>query len=108
MLNTLEAGNCQVEITIKKSKLFFTSKILPNFDLKNMISTMQSIFHAKKWPKFAKFQIIVFSNCHILMTSSSSSCWNWSRDDFKSLQASTKQEILESQETLQYLVCSQI
>jgi len=56
MLNTLQAGNCQVEITIKKSKLFFTSKILPNFDLKNMISTMQSIFMQKNGPNSPNFK----------------------------------------------------
>jgi hypothetical protein len=73
MLNTLEAGNCQVEITIKKSRHFFSSKILPIFDLKNMISIMQKKIHAKNLPKFDKFQIIVFSNCHIFMISSGSS-----------------------------------
>jgi hypothetical protein len=36
---------------------FFLGGILPNFEhLKNMISTYNTIFCGKKWPKSARFQ----------------------------------------------------
>ncbi len=35
----------------------FTGEFLPNFDLKNMISTYTKDLLWEKWPKFARFQI---------------------------------------------------
>jgi hypothetical protein len=39
---------------------FFWGEILPNFDLRNMISTYAKDFPWKKWPKFARFPIKKF------------------------------------------------
>jgi hypothetical protein len=44
---------------------FFFSEILPKFDLKNMISIVQRIFHGKNGPNLPdfeerKFQIMIF------------------------------------------------
>jgi hypothetical protein len=45
--------------------VFFLSEILPNFDLENIISTIQRIFHEKNGPNLPdfeerKFQITTF------------------------------------------------
>jgi len=42
------------------SVFFFFGEILPNFDLKNMISTYTKDFPPKKWPKFIRFPIKKF------------------------------------------------
>jgi len=39
---------------------FFTGKLLPNFDLKNMISIYTKDFAWEKWPKFRRFGIKKF------------------------------------------------
>jgi hypothetical protein len=45
--------------------VFCTSKFIPNFDLKNMISTYAKDFSWKKGPKFTIFLKKEVPNCHI-------------------------------------------
>jgi hypothetical protein len=39
---------------------FFTGKLSPDFDLKNIILTYTTDFSWKKWPKFARFRKYFF------------------------------------------------
>ncbi len=47
---------CQAKQRCWSVFVFFWGEILPNFDLKNMISTYSKDSPWKKWPKFANFQ----------------------------------------------------
>jgi hypothetical protein len=51
---------CQAKQRCWSVFVFFLGEILPNFNLKNMISTYSKDSPWKKWPKFARFPIEKF------------------------------------------------
>jgi hypothetical protein len=71
--SSLRGAACKTEMLIcnigSSSFFFFGAKILPNFDLKNMISMYAKDF---SWPKIARFRRNINPNCQIFLMISSS------------------------------------